>query len=253
VRPTRLAFPTVTQVVPLKPRYVASRMEWPGASAESRPQVPEAPETVSTDGTLLDHFTREVRSAWVPSLKKPVAAALPAVPGAYWTRSATATIRLRAALLTTTMAFDATGCPEKTMLPFSVAWPSASAWTRPRVPASLLTEMMAALAGSTLQSTNSVTRPPSGTAGPPSAISVATACVVPPAGRMAGSVVRVSVAVKRSPGWQLPCFAPSGTEQNCRTGQLSLVLQVAPVRSSLQPTPRLPSARAAPASAGRST
>ena len=172
---------------------------WPGAWALSRPQLPEAVDTAMTEGALLDHFTSEVRSACEPSLKNPVAVVLPAVPAAYCTRSATTTRRWSAALLTTMVAVPWSSCPAKAMVPTSRPCPGRSASTSPRVPAELPTEMTSAVDGSTLHDTRSVTSPPSGTAGPPSAVSVATAWVVPPAGRMDGSAESASVALTRSP------------------------------------------------------
>src|SRR5215470_11063278 len=98
-------------------------MATPGARAESLPQLPDAVDTPRTDGVLLDHFTSEVRSACDPSLKKPVAVALPAVPAAYRTRSATTSRRVRAALLTTMEVAPLTSCPAKLIVPVSTAWP----------------------------------------------------------------------------------------------------------------------------------
>ncbi len=104
--PTRVAAPTVTAVVPVRARYVARSDACPGACAARRPQLPARLETLRTPGALLAQATSEVRSACVPSLKNPVAAAAPLVPGAYWSRSATATMRWSAALLTTTRVDD---------------------------------------------------------------------------------------------------------------------------------------------------
>src|SRR6185295_1857388 len=191
---------TVTEVEPVSSRYLASIVACPGVCAPRRPQLPELVDTAITEGALLDHFTSEVRSACEPSLKKPVAVVLPAVPAAYWTRSGTTTRRWSAALLTTMVAVPRSCCPANAMVPTSSPCPGPSAWTSPSVTGELLTEMTSADDGSTLHDTRSVTSPPSGTGGPPCEVSVATAWVLPPAGRMDGSAESARMALMRSPG-----------------------------------------------------
>src|SRR5215469_10682573 len=112
-RPESFALVTVTEVEVPASRYTAWMVAAPGTRAASRPQLPDAEDTPSTEGGLLDHFTSEVRSAWDPSLKNPVAVALPAVPAAYWGRSATTTRRVSAALLTTINVVPRTSRPAK--------------------------------------------------------------------------------------------------------------------------------------------
>jgi hypothetical protein len=156
----------------------------PGARAARAPTLPGALDTETTLGAVLVQLARLLKSACVPSVKKPTAVQARSVRGATCGRS-TVTTRERSLASVTTKCTVAVSLPS--VAPISTS-PVCRADTVPAVPASLetwatspLEEFQVALAVTSERS-------------PDCSTAVAVACTVEPSGTIpAGAVTKSAV------------------------------------------------------------